>query len=583
MKHVVWLVIFCSVVGFAQTRQQIDSLNNIAFEIRFAKAAVLDAAYHKNVKAAQKLHYAQGEAMSYSNLALVYNFKGKYNLSVEYSLKAIKLFERIGDESKVAREYGELGYAMKRRNLPKAQYYMLRGKKLAETIRDTTSLLSIYNNYGVIKEMQQDLDSAMFFYRKGLVIKEAINDSTGIPYSLNNIAIVHAMEGRFHDAEQLFTRALQLRQRKKDSAGIAENYSYFGDLYGMKKEYRKAIGNFRLSNEIALRNKYFQLIQHNYQSMSEMHEALGEKDLAFAAYKKHVQFKESLINKETNAKIAELEVQFETNEKEKRLIETQSESARKSNLLLLLSVLTFFVSLTGFLIWRQQRLKNNQLAQEHELKSAIAQIETQNKLQEQRLGISRDLHDNIGSQLTFIISSVDNLKYAFDLKNTALDRKLENISDFTKDTILELRDTIWAMNSDEITFEDVLSRISNFIEKARGAKESMRFNVSIDDDLAQFKLSSVTGMNVYRTVQEAVNNAVKYSQAEAISISVKKQLDFIEISISDNGSGFDVETVQKGNGLGNMAKRMQDAQGNLELTSDIGKGTIVTLKLPFSS
>jgi signal transduction histidine kinase len=86
--------------------------------------------------------------------------------------------------------------------------------------------------------------------------------------------------------------------------------------------------------------------------------------------------------------------------------------------------------------------QNRQLEQESQLKLAISKIETQNKLQQQRLDISRDLHDNIGAQLTFIISSVDNIKYGFEIENPNLNSKLDRISNFTKSTIVELRDTI---------------------------------------------------------------------------------------------------------------------------------------------
>ena len=103
---------------------------------------------------------------------------------------------------------------------------------------------------------------------------------------------------------------------------------------------------------------------------------------------------------------------------------------------------------------KNQKMKTLQLQKENELKDALLKIETQNRLQEQRLQISRDLHDNIGAQLTFIISSVDSLKYAFADGNPRLEDKLNNISSFTKETIYELRDTIWAMNKEEITIEN---------------------------------------------------------------------------------------------------------------------------------
>jgi len=174
------------------------------------------------------------------------------------------------------------------------------------------------------------------------------------------------------------------------------------------------------------------------------------------------------------------------------------------------------------LIYRQQRLKNQQQEQEFELKSAISKIETQNKLHEQRLSISRDLHDNIGAQLTFVISSIDNLKYGNKITDSKINNQLTKISDFTKSTIIELRDTIWAMNNSEFKVEDLYARILNFIEKAKSAKDDIHFKFVIDDQLKSLTFSSVIGINLYRTIQEAVNNAIKYSEAKDIEVKVKK-------------------------------------------------------------
>lgn len=131
-----------------------------------------------------------------------------------------------------------------------------------------------------------------------------------------------------------------------------------------------------------------------------------------------------------------------------------------------LGLVAILLSVLGYLLYNQQKLKNRQLQKESELKEALARIETQNKLQDQRLKISRDLHDNIGAQLTFIISSIENLQYGFEIKNEKLTKKLQDISAFTKETIYELRDTIWAMNKSEISLEDLQTRISNFVENA---------------------------------------------------------------------------------------------------------------------
>ena len=242
-------------------------------------------------------------------------------------------------------------------------------------------------------------------------------------------------------------------------------------------------------------------------------------------------------------------------------------------------VFAILASIIGFLFYRQQRLKNKQQHQEFELKSAMAQIESQNKLQEQRLSISRDLHDNIGAQLTFIISSLENTKFGIPNLETAVEKRLDKISDFTRNTIVELRDTIWAMNKADFTMEDLSSRIFNFVEQAQSANQNILFNFSIDENLKNKKFSSVVGVNLYRTIQESVNNAMKYANANHIIINAEKFKQGLKIEIKDDGKGFDTEKVDLGNGLLNMKKRIDEMDGNFFINSEIGKGTSVNVEL----
>jgi len=240
------------------------------------------------------------------------------------------------------------------------------------------------------------------------------------------------------------------------------------------------------------------------------------------------------------------------------------------------------LSLLGFLFYNQQKLKNRQLQKENELKDALLKIETQNRLQEQRLRISRDLHDNIGAQLTFIISSLDNLKYGFKLP-AKLSDKLKGISEFTTTTIYELRDTIWAMNKNEITLDDLQSRISNFIDKANSASEVVNFSFIADKSLPnQLTFTSVEGMNIYRIIQEAIHNALKYADATSISVQFKDVNEELEISILDKGKGFDEKTVVMGNGINNMKKRAQEIGAQLKIESKLEAGTEVKVLLPIN-
>jgi signal transduction histidine kinase len=243
--------------------------------------------------------------------------------------------------------------------------------------------------------------------------------------------------------------------------------------------------------------------------------------------------------------------------------------------------LALILGLLGYLLYNQQKMKNRQLQKETELTSALAKIETQNKLQEQRLRISRDLHDNIGAQLTFIISSIDNLKYGFTDISEKLGNKLIGISSFTQQTIYELRDTIWAMNKENITFEDLQSRIANFIEHAKNASEKTDFSFNIDENVDETHIfSSVEGMNIYRIIQEAVNNALKYASADEIEVNISEKENKYTVEITDTGIGFDQDSTELGNGLNNMKKRAREIGGNIKFVSKINKGTKVILNFP---
>lgn len=580
MKIYIFLFFFFTFFSFSQSRKNIDSINNIPFGKKLEQSSSLDAVYLKNLQNAIKIKYELGEGQSYSNLALINYYQGKFEKDLDYSLKAISIYDKINAKEKLALEYGELGFRMKKRTLNKALYYMQKGKYIAETNNFPHPLLSIYNNYGVLKEMQNQNDSALFYYNKGLVLKQKINDSVGLPYSINNIAGILVKQQKFEVAKINYEEALKIRIALKDEIGIAENYNYLGDLFTSQKKYPLANSYYELALEKGKKYHYLDLVQYSYKMLSQNYEALNDKNSALLNFKQHVIYKDSLLNKETNAKIAELDVQFETAKKEKQILQKNIEVKKTRNKLLIVSVLTLFIGLFGFLLYRQQRLKNKQQEQEFKLRSAIKEIETQNGLHEQRLSISRDLHDNIGAQLTFVISSVDNLKLAGRITDEKINNQLNMISEFTKATILELRDTIWAMNTDVFSFEDLRSRMFNYIEKAQASTSDLNISFVIKESVLQYKIASLAGITIYRIIQETINNAIKYAAASDIKINIDEEGEQLLVQIEDNGKGFDIDTIDFGNGLLNMQKRVEDVEGKLSIESKLNLGTKIFFTIP---
>ena len=490
---------------------------------------------------AEKKGYKNEIAALYKNIGLVYYSQGKIKEALAYNNKALVIFNQLKSKKDIAATYVNIGNCYFDDYQPQnALLNYNKALKLSKETNDNQTIAKLYNNIGsVYINDLQDTIKGIDYLLDALAIKKQMNNQNDLIIQYNNIAAVYLDIKKYDLALSYNDKAFELASKSGNLEELINVYDTYALINSAKKDFKKAYDYHKLYSKT----------------------------------------KDSLLNIDNLKAVEEINTKYQTAEKEKQLLQKEAEAKKKTTTIIILSLLALFIAIVGFLIYRQQRLKNVQQKQEFELQSAIAQIENQNKLHEQRLAISRDLHDNIGAQLTFIISSVENLKFGFPTMENSIKNHLTKISDFTKTTIVELRDTIWAMNADEFTFDDLSSRIYNFIEKAQSAKESTTFKFTVDESLKNSKFSSLEGVNLYRTIQEAVNNAIKYADATEVSVQVKPNENGITIEISDNGKGFDLDTIDLGNGIVNMQKRIEEIGGVFKIQSELDKGTQITISL----
>ncbi|MCL6217860.1 tetratricopeptide repeat-containing sensor histidine kinase [Zunongwangia pacifica] len=587
MKQLLAIIVFsCCIpqlVAQKAEKLKIDSLNAQLIQNSNLSTDALLSIYEQNLKDAESIKYLKGIADSYAQLSLVYTYKANYDRSTKYLLDAINVYEDIGDLKKVANAYGELGYGMKRRDLEKAQFYMQKGLKLAKEKNFDTVLSRIYNNYGVIKEFKSQLDSAKFFYKKGLHVVQHINYTQGLPYSYSNLGGVYGQLKLYDSARYFFERAIAIRKDLRDTKGIAENYTQIGEVYLAEKKYPVAITNFKKALPLAKEENYRFLVQYTYKQLSDAFKFQQKTDSALHYLELHNTYQDSINNLEIQEKIAALNVEFETEKKENEILRQQTEiiskelEVKNKNFIIIgiLGLSALILLAAAFAISRHKTEKR-QLQKEKELEVALARIETQNKLEEQRIRISRDLHDNIGSQLSFIISSLDNLKFRIKAENPFIIKKIEDIAVFTSRTIAELRDTIWAMNKEKIVMEELQSRILEYVSHARNLNDAIEYQFELNKNNIEYQFSALEAVHIFRIIQEAVNNATKYSNATQILIEIIENKEAFLFHVHDNGIGFDTTMKSSGNGLGNMKNRAL-AIGSVLKISSSEKGTVVIL------
>ncbi|WP_298426778.1 ATP-binding protein [uncultured Kordia sp.] len=424
-------------------------------------------------------------------------------------------------------------------------------------------------------------------------------------------------ESLLQDAVQRFNRAILINKKRKNYTKLASNYSLLAESYNQLQNKQKAIqlldsaiyfakkdknlgqegfALIKKANLLTKEKRYLQAKKMFNAAIKTYQNADDNPSLLYAyiekkrmymlmeAYEAASKLGDSIYNlaianynKRFADGISEMETKYKTAEKEREILEQRFLlQERKYQLYGALGLALLFCIL-GYLFYNQQKLKNRQLMKENKLKVALKEIETQNKLQEQRLRISRDLHDNIGAQLSFIISSIDNLKYASKETSDEFKNKLSYISEFTLATIDQLRDTIWAMNKDEISIIDLQSRTLAFIEKAKVARQQVKF--TFDNEVTNtIQFTAIEGMHLFRVIQEAVNNALKYAEASLVTVHFKEENNQLIFSVKDNGIGFEKESVQLGNGLYNMQKRMDEINAHIDIDSIPNKGTEISVK-----
>lgn len=543
----------------------------------------LDSAliYHnKSLFLRKKLKDSLGIADSYNNIGILYDTKGQFSQAIKYYFKALYFYDKKGDIKKQAMSMTNIGIIYKsQKEYTKAYDYYKKAYDLyLESKSDFGITISSGNLGSILINFQKYKESLHYseFAIKGYL---KLGYNRYVAYPMENMAVVYDSLNQFKNANKNYIESIRIHEENNNLFEVAESANAYSNCLIKQKRYLESITIAEKAKFFAQKSSslHMEVLANN--NLSKANAKLGNYEAAYNFSKLYNKGKDSLFVDEKTKAIFELETKYQTEKKEKLLLQKEAEAKQKNIVVIAISLLALLTALVGLMYYSQQKQKNQQQIQEFELKTAISQIENQNKLQEQRLHISRDLHDNIGAQLTFIISSVDNIKYGFDIQNQKLNTKLSGISDFAKSTIVELRDTIWAMNNNAIRFEDLKSRILNFIEKAKMAKENIQFEFTIQEELNQLKLSSIVGMNIYRSIQEAINNAIKYAEATKILVTAERQNNQLFIVVADNGNGFDIEKVDLGNGLNNLRKRADEIGAIINIQSHKGLGTKVSLTM----
>jgi two-component sensor histidine kinase len=198
------------------------------------------------------------------------------------------------------------------------------------------------------------------------------------------------------------------------------------------------------------------------------------------------------------------------------------------------------------------------------------------KVQLMRNKISSDLHDEVGSNLSSISILSELIRKKIGVENPDLVPILDKIKENSIESVSLMQDTIWSLNANNDSSEQLFAKIENFAREFLAAKNISYYQL-IDIKPNQLKIDMEARKNIYLIIKEGINNIGKHSDATQAELSVKAHQNRIYFNLKDNGLGFDVQAFNEGNGLRNFKERAEESRFEIEINSKINEGTELIL------
>jgi signal transduction histidine kinase/tetratricopeptide (TPR) repeat protein len=499
---------------------------------------------------------------AYRDLSYCFSNIGQQDKAIEYNLEALKYFKKIELLSGIASVYATLGtiysslneFLLAEKNFDIAIAYYKKDDDLNNVFNTLTNKIILYEDSE--NEKLEALVDSTFNYFKSSGYR---NPKAKINVYFNKINFL-LDENKLQEAKILIDEIEPIVKE------INSNF-FNEELYVLITEY-KIKNNEKIDPEnfinvlipIAIENEDYQQLLIYYTTLKKY--ALEEKD-----YKNAFQYEEKLsevsiaLGKNANSnKVIELDKKYQNAEKTKKILLQEKTIAQKNETIALLVFLFLFATIIALIYQLKQKHKNLEIE-----KNATQNYTKQllEKTEEERKRIASDLHDSVSHELL----SLKNLfKQQPELTNDKIDAIINDIR-------------IISRNLHPIMFDKVglKESIKQLVERAQSINNLM---ITCDIDY-ETQLITTTELQIYRIVQEAVSNIIKYADAIAAKITISESKSKIHIEIKDNGKGFHVKETLESNaafGLHNIIERSRVIGGETKIFSD-KTGTIITIEL----
>ena len=374
----------------------------------------------------------------------------------------------------------------------------------------------------------------------------------------------------------LFYQSLRLRDSLKLSSGIFINKIHLSEYFASKKEKKKAI---RYTNEALALSRNSKNYRNVLVALKQL--AVVEPEKASVYSKEYIHINENLqkAERKMGEKFSRIEYETDVIKDENTYL-----AAKNRNLLFGFGLFTILGAFS-FII-KTQKAKNRELLLKQEQQKVneeiynlmISQqitIETNRIVEKKR--VAQELHDGVLGRMFGIRINLDSLNKIHD--DAAAQQRNNYLSEL-KNIEQDIREISHDLNREKSELiNNFVAIVDNLFEDQKRTFQSNLITI-IDPTIKWELLSNAVKINLYRIIQESLQNSNKYAHANTIRVEFKKEQTELFLIISDDGLGFNVNRAKKGIGLQNIKSRTKDCDGTIDIKSKKGDGTIITISIP---
>ena len=571
--------------------------------------------------------YYRGYQRYVSYQSEIYNIKEEFEANFINCRSGLEMARKKNDPLYQGVHLSNIGniHLIKTNNDSAAWYFTKAGQQF-EAAQDSMRLGMVYSNLSIVFENLRQYDMSMMYLRRALQIAKATGDEIGVGYALTNIGAAYKRKSlldsaassfkealpiarkhgetslekdilidlgfvelsrKHHDqAIVLFNRAIKLSESLKHDYGIVSATKGLASVMISKNQFQQALDLLNSCITQALKHGFNEELQDLYLLQYEAAKESGHLSLALEAYRKHIVFKDSLSNLEVQKNIATLEKQYQAERKEKLLLQKDNQIhsqlvqlKNRNTWILLLSAFILLIVMIAFLSLKFLKQKRIAAARQQELMQVQVSMKAR---EEERNRIASELHDDLGGTLSGIVVHTHFMTEQAGIRqNNEMNRSIEKIRNASSEMITKLNDIVWLVNPRYDTIGKLVQRIEDFAMDLARTK-GMEVEVQAIEEMENIPLDPEARKNIYLISKEAINNAVKYSQASKLLLVFNRVGNELTLAIEDNGKGFNQGIIKKGNGLLNMRNRASviGATYSLQAMEDSGTRVSLQYKIP---